>query len=513
MPSQPLLQSANPLVQELHARLQATDLLGQHVVAAVSGGTDSLALLLGLSEINQAGLIAVQVAHFDHLLRTESKEDARYVLQVASKLGLPISLGSADVEEIARVERRGIEETARRERYRFLGEVCQAVGAAAVVTGHTADDQVETRLLHVVRGSGLHGLTGMADDVRLAWPGVAPVRVVRPLLKVTRAATEAFCRERGMTPREDPSNTDRRFSRNRLRHEVVPSLTTLNPRLAESLDRLGQIASDAEDFVEAELDRRLSTVVSVVAGDWLIDRAAWRELHPALKRALLRRAAAEISPYAAPLTAGHVEEAMAAADAAPAGTRLAWPDQRELRIWHDRLVIAPSTEEVAPLAEQAVPIAHMLTIPLGPVASVLLEGTATPEMSRGGLLTATFRHTDQRCASSASDRWHVDFDLARLDSSAPLVIRTRRPGDRLAPVGMNGTKKVQDLLVDAHVPREQRDWVPILAGTSGPIWVIGLRPDRRFLATENCREVLCATVGLARPHDHHFAEELVRCTT
>jgi len=168
MPSQPLLQSANPLVQELHARLQATDLLGQHVVAAVSGGTDSLALLLGLSEINQAGLIAVQVAHFDHLLRTESKEDARYVLQVASKLGLPISLGSADVEEIARVERRGIEETARRERYRFLGEVCQAVGAAAVVTGHTADDQVETRLLHVVRGSGLHGLTGMADDVRLA---------------------------------------------------------------------------------------------------------------------------------------------------------------------------------------------------------------------------------------------------------------------------------------------------------------------------------------------------------
>ena len=512
MPNQGAV-AANLVGLKLPEALEAHGLLGTCVVAAVSGGADSLALLYGLSDLARTGAIQVQVAHFDHGLRADSADDARFVEQVAGLLNLPVRVGASVIAEVARRERRGIEETARRERYRFLGEVRQAVGATAVVTGHTADDQTETRLLHLVRGTGLQGLAGMAEDATLAWPGVAPIRVVRPLLGVTRSDTEAFCQARGLIPRQDPSNNDRAFSRNRLRHEAIPVLTALNPRFTDSLDRLARVARDADDFIELELARRLPMLVTESNGAWLVDRSGWRTLPSTLKRALLRRAASAVASDGEPLAAGHVEDALTAADAAPAGTTLSWPGGRVLRIWHDQVVIAAISRDPAELAEQAVPLSSQAELALGPVAAATLPNDPTDGPGVSHPATLFLRRQEHQCQADALDRWHVDFDLDRLSAAAPLVLRSRRPGDRLAPAGIVGTKKLQDLLVDAHVPREQRGQVPILAGLAGPIWVVGLRPDRRYLASGDCRRVLCATVAVDRASRSSFLKERPRCAT
>ncbi|HUX85584.1 MAG TPA: tRNA lysidine(34) synthetase TilS [Chloroflexota bacterium] len=504
----------NPVAYKLPEALKANDLLGRRVVAAVSGGADSLALLFGLSELQRSSAIDVYVAHFDHGLRSDSADDARFVERVAGDLNLPVRVGTAAVAEIARRERRGIEETARRERYRFLGEVAQAVGAVAVVTGHTADDQTETRLLHLVRGAGLHGLAGMETVVTLAWPDVAPIRVVRPLLQVSRLDTEAFCAARGVTPRQDPSNSDCTFARNRLRHEAVPVLTSLNPRFSASLNRLARVARDADEFVESELTQRLPTLVDESSGSWLVERSAWRALPNALKRALLRRAASAVAPYADPLDAGHIEEAMDAADVAPAGTTLSWPSGRILRISHDHFRITNLAGDLPELTEQAVSLSGDVPVAID-INSVALA--VLPRSSAGGgpehRVTLTLHHKDRRCHADSLDRWHVDFDLDRLVEADPLVLRARRPGERLAPAGIEGTKKLQDILIDAHVPREERGRVPILAGTGGPIWVVGLRPDRRYLASPDCRRVLCATVEINPVAQSSSAKELARWGT
>ncbi len=221
----------------------------QRLLVAVSGGPDSLATLLCLKEMAPDFSFDVTAAHFDHQLRPDSADDLAFVREFCAARDIPFLSGEGDVREAAGRNRAGIEETARRMRYQFLGFVAGEKRMDAVATGHTRDDQAETVLMRVLRGSGVRGIRGMLPSSDL--PGSAR-RLVRPMLFATRAETEACCTAASLTPRRDPSNDDPAPTRNRLRHEVLPSLASINPAVSEALVRLGGNAREVFAGVERE---------------------------------------------------------------------------------------------------------------------------------------------------------------------------------------------------------------------------------------------------------------------
>jgi tRNA(Ile)-lysidine synthetase-like protein len=487
------MQDRDLILDAIDRVIRARALAGQRLVVAISGGADSVALALGLHELRECHHLDLYLAHVDHGLRAESAEDAAFVRLLGEKLGLPTVVYAASVPEEAARRRTGIEDAARIVRYRFLAEEYRARQAAAVLVGHTADDQVETRLLHVARGSGLRGLAGMAEDSTIQFPGGESVRIVRPLLAIPRSATVAFCRARGIEPRRDPTNGDLAYARNRVRHAVVPALQAINPRLGDALERLAQVASEAEAFIEAELNRRLGELATVNDRGWSIDRHGWRELPLALKRALLRRAASSLGASGetdAEVGAEAIERAIVAADGWPTGKTLTWPGGLLVSISRDSFTIG--REQAPPRGQDAIRIDldRDAAYELGDLPSELVDPDRAGAGWRGVL---RIRRADRPCPHRSGDRWHADLDRATLDG-AELMLRSGAPGDRIAPEGMNGRKKVQDLLVDAHLPRAERVRVPILATPSDVAWVVGLRRDRRFLAGANCQDVRCLKV-------------------
>jgi tRNA(Ile)-lysidine synthase len=220
----------------------------QNVLAAVSGGADSVALLLLLLRLRERFGFAVTVAHFDHKLRADSGEDLVFVRELCQRLEVPFLSGEGEVAQVARQQRAGIENTARKMRYQFLGFVAAEKRMDCVATGHTADDQAETVLMRVIRGSGVRGIRGMLPVSDL--PGGAAQRLVRPLLALTRAETVAVCAEAGIEPRVDATNLESAATRNRVRHEVIPLLETMNPGVHTALTGLAVSARDAFADIE-----------------------------------------------------------------------------------------------------------------------------------------------------------------------------------------------------------------------------------------------------------------------
>ncbi|MDQ2767711.1 MAG: tRNA lysidine(34) synthetase TilS, partial [Gemmatimonadota bacterium] len=204
------------------------------LVVAVSGGTDSVALALVLAELRDEFGLVLNVAHFDHRSRPRSSAtDAAFVAELADRIGAPIRVGRAEAAPRS-------EDDARRDRYGFLRRAASEIGAGAIATGHTLDDQAETVLLHLTRGAGLAGVAAMR-----------PLRdgIVRPLLAIGRAETEAICKAAGIRPREDPSNRSLKFARNRIRHRVLPELQRINPQVRGALARFADAAADLESRI------------------------------------------------------------------------------------------------------------------------------------------------------------------------------------------------------------------------------------------------------------------------
>lgn len=253
------------------------------VIVAVSGGADSLVLLHILNAVCGTFGVTLHVATYDHGLRgAEGAEDAAYVREMAEKWGLPVTVGAGDVRALAAEWRLGLESAARRARYAFLIETARAVGAQTVATGHHQDDQAETVLLHVLRGAGLAGLRGMLPITHLG-----EVRLVRPLLAVTRAELTAYAAAAGITPRHDATNDDLTYTRNRLRHQIMPLLRGINPDVSSALARLAETAR--EDYTAL-----LATLPPIAPPR--LPRPDFLAMKPAVQRLWLRCAAADLRP-------------------------------------------------------------------------------------------------------------------------------------------------------------------------------------------------------------------------
>ena len=357
---------------------------GERVVVAVSGGPDSLALLSILREILPALPLHLTVAHFDHGWRADSQDDRDFVASMAATWGFAFHTARAATGTPH------TENAARTARYAFLRQTATQTSSTAIALGHTLDDQVETLLLHLLRGSGSRGLAAMRRrDGDLA----------RPLLDIARDDIEAYLSRLHLTPRRDASNADPRFTRNRLRQQLLPAIDAFDPAARELLARTADILSEEDRFLEAQ--------VAGLPEDIATDRDAFAQLPPALQRRVIRR----LVPGASFL------EVEARRRGEAAGLR-------------------------QPAAE-------------APETPAVRATTCTCDPTR-------FKARDQVA--------HLDADRVRL----PLTVATRKPGDRMRALGLKEPKRLQDILVDAHVPRQVRDSLPVVSDSEEIVWIPGV---------------------------------------
>jgi tRNA(Ile)-lysidine synthase len=454
-------------VQSALARLLTA---GEQLLVGVSGGPDSVALLDVLVKSGRHP----HICHLNHQLRgADSDTDAEFVRQLATRYGLPSTIESRKVG--------GDEDSARRARHEFFARVSEATGIKKIALAHTADDQVETFLLRLLRGAGVPGLVGM-------WPErqIGPIRIIRPLLGVRRAEVLEYLSAQGLKFREDASNADTRFLRNRIRHELLPLLERkFNPAIRDVLLNTAEILRDEDFYLLHHIAQRF--YMAVCQND-AVNVKALANCPVAVQRRVLRFWLGGDSEAGPSFSFEQIESVrhLALGDSPSAEVEL--PDGMVAYREYDELRKARRQELKAVTGKW----------PLN------LEGeTPVPELG------VSFECCHPECTEgSPSDREILRFaqndnrgtECFDLDSLGPSpFIRTWQEGDRFQPLGMSETKKLHDFFVDEKVPRRSRERVPLLCARDGRIaWVVGHRIAEPFKVTDRTRRILRMTVVTVR---------------
>ena len=429
------------------------------LIIGVSGGPDSLSLLYALYRLSAKLAIDLHIAHFNHGLRgPASNSDADFVKAQAESLGLSFSTTKEYVKSRPRGHSHSLEEQAREARYDFLARVAHEQDAQGVTVAHTADDQAETILLHLIRGTGLRGLGGMRPVSDSASTSGLKFTLFRPLLDVTRAQTEAYCQVLGLKPRLDHTNLLPETLRNRVRLELLPQLRKYNPRISDSLLRLAESASLDISFIQSQVDEIATDLVDHFDSGLSLSRQKLSDIHPALRRRVLSQALELLSGGPTDIEGAHVIS-LESLVTGETGGELDLPSGIHATLGYDNLVLTrtptPPQQQPIPLPDEPQPI----TIP---------GETSLP----GWTITSTIEDTVP--ANLGPSPYTALFDMDRLPG--PITVRRRRNGDRFTPLGMSGSKKLQDFLTDAKVPRHLRDSIPIVLSGEEIIWVVGSRP-------------------------------------
>ncbi|MEW5938678.1 MAG: tRNA lysidine(34) synthetase TilS [Chloroflexota bacterium] len=451
---------------------------GRPIVVAVSGGPDSLCLM---DVLRRAGYPII-VAHFNHKLREESDLEANAVEQMAGRLGLPSVVESADVRAYSSEKKLSVEEAARNLRYSFLFEQARLRLAQAVAVGHTADDQVETVLMHFLRGAGLTGLKGMAYRAFLANfdPGIP---LVRPLLDVWREETVVYCAGQGLRPHYDPSNESLNFLRNRVRHLLIPTLETYNPKFRQALWRTAQLLAADHAIVTEAVDAAWKQSVTSEADSLTIfDASALLGFPVGLQRHLLRRSLERIGPLD-DATYQTLDRAAAFLADPKRSAQISLGGGVRLLREADQFIVAGS-ETVLPFERWPQMPEEVEMVSLGLPGEMELPGGWRLACEKWNIPALAWEQMKLN-----EDPFQVWLDAEKLKGD--LSLRVRREGDRYEPLGMGGhTQKLSDLFTNEKVPQRARDRWPLLCAGEEIAWVPGFQPADPFRLTKSSRQIV-----------------------
>ena len=436
---------------------------GQTVLVALSGGPDSCALLQALCRLRKRLQCRLAAAHDHHRLRgAEADDDAAHAADFAASLSVPFTQRQADVRGFAAERKLSLEAAARQVRYHLLADAAGELGADLIATGHTADDQAETVLLNILRGSGLDGLAG-----------IAPVRdnIIRPLLTLTRADVLAYCQASGIEYRSDSSNQDLRFTRNRIRHELLPALQAAQPAALAALCRIAELVRGDVEVLESLSARAFARSSQETADGRSLSLDELADLPIGLRRRVLRLAVARVQGHLHDVDMERMEAVVNLAGAGRTGAVIQLPGGVTAERAHSHLTI--SRRPAAPPA---------------PARQWSLQVPGKAELPELGL----------RLTAGRSQRTRISDDplVAVLDAhtlKCPLLIRTRRPGDRFVPLGMSQPKKLQDFFVDERIPAGSRQSIPLVLSGDEIVWVVGHRISDRHKVTDRTRRTVRLT--------------------
>ncbi len=433
---------------------------GDRLLVAVSGGQDSVALALALRELQEPLGLLLLLGHVNHGLRGEESDgDEESVRVLGARLALVVEVVRLDLG--ARGEG-GLEEVARRERLAALRRMAQTHELPRIALGHTATDRAETVLMNVLRGTGLDGLAAMR---------AAAGDLIRPLLGVNRAATAAYCAAAGVIPRYDSSNDDLAILRNRLRLRLLPLLEgDYQPGIERSLVRLGEIAEAEVEWTAPVVEGFYGECAKRHRQGVALDLAKLEGMPPGLRWRVLRRAAVEVRGDLRHLGLDHVRGLDGLLMTGRTGQQAEAPGLIAERQASSLLLRRPGRHRPTPFALR-------LTVP------------GRVEVGVAGLEIAARLRPATSFDDAGGDPFRVQFDAAA--AGPELVVRSPQPGDRFVPLGMTGTKKLQDFWVDKKIPRADREGIPIVATTKGEVlWVVGHRMAETAKVTPATKRVV-----------------------
>ncbi|SEN63707.1 tRNA lysidine(34) synthetase TilS [Lihuaxuella thermophila] len=443
---------------------------GEKVLVGVSGGPDSLALLHGLRSLGSEYGWSLFVIHVNHGLRgKESEEDARFVKECCEKWQIPCRIETVDVNSVLRREGGNKQAIARKLRYRAFRKAAESWRADKLALAHHADDQVETILMRIIRGTGVGGLRGMEKIRR--WHGID---LIRPLLSISREMIESYCGEQGLNPRLDKSNLSPAYTRNRVRLELLPLLSTYNPRVKEAILQLSEIIREEEKVWEEMVTEACRRVVKQESTtSFTLDLSSFLHFSVALQRRIVKLILSCL------LKQGTNEATLTS-------------------IEQVRQVAAhpnPSAEVDLPGGVKAERQYHLLTLTLKEIGSQENQPIAPIPLSVPGMTSLPgFMGKIEVIVSGAPldsikpCRDFAVFDACQIDE--PVMVRSRKQGDRMTCFGMAGTKKLKDLFIEAKIPRQVRDSYPIVTAGEHILWVPGIRRSKLAMITPRTKQFL-----------------------
>lgn len=445
---------------------------GGNILAACSGGSDSLALVDLLAEYQQAGEIRLVVAHFNHCLRGDaSDQDAEFVRLFCVERGLTFFGGAADVPALLRSQGGSLEELARSTRYHYFRQIAAQIGGGLIATGHHRDDQAETVLLNLLRGSGSRGLGA-----------IQPFRgdVVRPLLCLNRIEIESYCRQKKLQPCTDDSNADVDFLRNRVRHELLPFLKKrYNPAVTETLCRTASLLADGQDFLRCQAMEQLNRATERIEQGYRIDAMAFFGMHVAMQRELLRLLLEQLQGDLKNFGFVHIEQVRKLFLKEHGSRRIDLPGMWQARKSYQELFIE---KRVSGPAKSGVVTSG------ADAKTVLLDCSGETMLPEFGAAIRCTRIPAGGLMPNDLGPYKAVFDCAVLQF--PLYVRRRLPGDLFYSLGAPGSRKLKKLLIDLKVPSRQRDLLPLVCDEKGILWVAGLRRSERGRVIEDSQDLL-----------------------
>jgi tRNA(Ile)-lysidine synthase len=465
---------------------------GDRVGVAVSGGADSVALLLLMTELREKLGIVLSLVHFNHKLRgAASDSDEKFVAKLATRHCLPLHVGREDVAGRAKHDATNLEDTARRARYGFFAQLIGEGHITRIAVAHTADDQAETVLAHILRGTGLAGLGGIH-------PVAAPI--VRPLIEMRRADLRAYLKSRKQTWREDATNRDTARMRARIRRKLLPLLEKhFQPAVVAHLSNLAELAREDESFLSlltrdraAAIFRKDADTARVSVRELLTSgqqeefttecaegTEKMNEETRALSKRLVRCIVKEWKPRTGQLNAEHVQAVLELAEHGENGKSVPLPGGIEVRRERNTLVFCASLGGGSAKREQSKQYEHNIDIGIRSGAGQAL----VPVPSLGCVFRFRVIDWPAKRVETSETGPVLDRDTLRF----PLVLRSWRPGDKLQPQGHRNAHKLKRLLNEKHISRWERDGWPVLTSGGVLAWARGFPVAAEFAASERTR--------------------------
>ncbi|MEZ4667762.1 MAG: tRNA lysidine(34) synthetase TilS [Anaerolineae bacterium] len=440
------------------------------VLIGVSGGADSLALLHVCCQLTVRMRFRIHVGTLNHLLRgEEGAADVQYVEDMCKLWEVPVTVGHFDVRKLAKDQSLSIEAAARRARYDFLAETALRVGSSRVAVAHHADDQAETVLMRLLRGTGLHGLAGMSMQSPV--PYNTDLVLVRPMLNITRRQILAYCAEHGLVAREDSTNNDSDLLRNAVRLKLLPQLAQHNPRVSQALNRVAESAAQDEDFLRLQLHELIGSLDLILTEhSAAFSRTGFHRLHPAMQRRILLWILDQLG-ISENVHYSHIVDAIELGCRGLNRAVSLLGNDYQLRVEYERLIVERTTSDqfIRESSERAEETIQVIVPGITKFGAKVFESSLNPIVDKPD-------------------------DVIAVAPDAILTLRNRYSGDRFSPPGLGGhTQKLSRWMVNRKIPLSQRDNVPVLC-VNGKIaaiyvnskWIIG----EEFVPNDNSSHLI-----------------------
>ncbi|MDP4092290.1 MAG: tRNA lysidine(34) synthetase TilS [Bacillota bacterium] len=439
------------------------------IVIGVSGGPDSICLLSILNSLSSELGISLAAVHINHMLRGEDAlKDEEYVREFCSKAGIPVFVEHCDIKALARNQSLSIEEAGREARYNEFYKIAEKISAKAIAVAHNSNDQAETVLMNIIRGTGLTGLKGM-DYKR----GI----IIRPLLNVTREEIEEYCKSHNLNPRTDSSNFENYYTRNKIRLELLPAVRDIfKTDISRRILRMSELIREDADFIEDTVIKVYNNCILKQDSNSVELRIdALKANHPAIVKSVLRKAIEGLKGDLKGIEYIHIRNIIEMLNCGKTGMEVHIPGGLRAGTSYDILHIY--FESSLYICEDFEAVLKV------PGTTEVLNGKYIFETFLFGNGKDNYRFSEDQQNSSEQ---YFDYDKFRKEA----FIRTRKQGDIFKPYKSNGTKKLKEYFIDNKVPRELRNKTPLIGVENEIVWITGYRTSDKFKVTENTKRVL-----------------------